>query len=165
MVLMNYILAFVAGFFVKWVDWIEDDRKGEGTIKFPLAIFYGGIIGYLISVASFSEIFLGALLAQVFARKIDNISHVIGFLTSILALFYFGFPAVQLNYLLYFMLLAFLDEQDFIGRFRFLTEYRLFLKIGAVLMLFIGRWDYAIAILLFDLGYVVFTEIRKRFIK
>ncbi len=165
MVLINYLLAFVAGFFVKWVDWIEDDRKGKGVVKFPLAIFYGGIIGYLISTASFSEIFLGALLAQVFARKIDNISHITGFVTSILTLFYFGFPTVQLNYLFYFMLLAFLDEQDFVGRFRFLTEYRLFLKIGAVLMLFIGRWDYAVAILLFDLGYILFTEIRKRFIK
>ena len=161
--MLHYVLAFIAGFFVKWVDWIEDDRKGEGLLKFPLAILYGILIGYLISQASFSEVLLGALIAQVFARKIDNISHVTGFAFSIIALGYFGFPSVHLNYMFYFLILAFLDEQKLMGSYSRITRYRLFLKIGAVATILTGRFDYAIALLIFDAVYLLFTEIRKAF--
>ncbi|NYZ77673.1 hypothetical protein H0O02_05175 [Candidatus Micrarchaeota archaeon] len=162
---VQYALSPVAGFLVKWVDWIEDDKKGKSALKFPIAIAYGLIIGYLISRASFTELFLGAMIAQVFARKIDNIGHVTGIIASVAAIIYFGLPVIALNYFFFFLILAFLDEQDYIGKYRAFTEYRLFLKIGAVLTVLTGRWDYAIAILLFDVGYLLFTEVQKRFIK
>jgi len=161
MIWLQYILAFISGFLVKWVDWIEDDKKGEGYLKFILAITYGLTIGYLISQASFTELFVGAIIAQIFARKIDNISHAIGFIATITAVIYFGVPVLHLSFLFYFIVLAFLDEQEYIGRYRRITEWRLFTKVGAVLLIFIGRYDYAIAILLFDGGYVLFTELRK----
>lgn len=159
--MLHYVLAFISGFFVKWVDWIEDDRKGEGLLKFPLAVVYGLLIGYLISQASFSELFLGALVAQVFARKIDNIGHVTGFIAVIAALLYFGLPAISLNFMFFFLILAFLDEQKYVGRYRRITEWRLFLKTGAIATIILGRYDYAIAVLIFDAGYVLFSEIRK----
>lgn len=161
MIWLQYILAFVSGFLVKWVDWIEDDRKGEGYLKFILAIAYGLIIGYLISQTSFTELFVGAAIAQIFARKIDNISHAVGIVATIAAVLFFGVPVLHLSFLFYFVILAFLDEQEYIGRYRRITEWRLFTKVGAVLLIFIGRYDYAIAILLFDGGYVLFTELRK----
>jgi len=159
--MLQYVLAFIAGFFVKWVDWIEDDRKGRGLLKFPLAIIYGVLIGYLISQASFSELFLGALIAQVFARKIDNIGHVTGFIASMAALVYFGLPSIGIEFMLFFLVLAFLDEQEWPGRLRMLSEWRLFLKTGAIALILIGRYDYAIAILVFDAGYMLFTELRS----
>ena len=73
------VLAFFAGIAVKAVDWIDDEQKGKYIIKWPLAIIYWGLIGLLISQASFSTIFLAALFAQVFARKIDTHTHVLGF--------------------------------------------------------------------------------------
>lgn len=159
--MIHFVLAFLAGFFVKWVDWIEDDKKGKGWLKFPLAIIYGVILGYLISQASFSELFLGALIAQVFARKIDNIAHITGFAAAIIAILYFGLPIIAFSFLFYFLILAFLDEQDYIGRFRMITEWRMFLKVGAIAVILLGRYDYAVAILLFDAGYMLFTELRK----
>ena len=161
--MIYYILTIIAGFFVKWVDWIEDDKKGKGWLKFPIAIIYGVIIGYLISQAAFSELFLGALIAQVFARKIDNIAHVTGFLASIAAMLYFGLPVIAFSFLFYFLILAFLDEQKYAGRFEMITKWRLFLKVGAIAVIILGRYDYAIAILLFDGGYMLFNELRRTF--
>lgn len=161
--MIHFVLAFLAGFFVKWVDWIEDDKKGKGLLKFPLAIIYGVLIGYLISQASFSALFLGGLIAQVFARKIDNIAHVTGFIASMAAMLYFGLPTIALSFLFYFMILAFLDEQNYIGRYKMITQWRLFMKVGSLALILIGRYDYAIAILLFDGGYLLFTELRKIF--
>ena len=163
LVFVQYFLAFVSGFLVKWVDWIEDDRKGEGYFKFILAIAYGLIIGYLISQASFAELFLGAIIAQIFARKIDNISHAVGFLATIVAIIYFGVAGLDLAFVFYFLILAFLDEQEYLGRYRRITEWRLFTKVGAVALILVGRFDYAIAILLFDSGYILFRELRKTF--
>jgi len=161
LVYLHYFLAFVSGFLVKWVDWIEDDRKGDGYLKFILAIAYGLIIGYLISQASFAELFLGAIIAQIFARKIDNISHAIGFVATIAAMIYFGLHTMDLHFIIYFFILAFLDEQQYLGNYRRITEWRLFTKLGAVALILIGRFDYAIAILLFDSGYILFRELRK----
>ena len=76
--LLALVLAFISGFVVKSVDWIDDEKKGRHIIKWPLAIVYGVLIGFLISQASFSTIFLAALFAQVFARKIDTHTHVLG---------------------------------------------------------------------------------------
>ena len=161
--MFNYIIALVAGFFVKWVDWIEDDKKGEGLLKFPLAIIYGMLIGYLISQATFSELFIAALIAQVFARKIDNIGHVTGIFAAIATLLYFGLPSIGLEYFVYFLILAFMDEQKYPGRFELLSKWRMFLKVGAIALILIGRYDFAIAILMFDGGYMLFGEIRRIF--
>ncbi len=161
--LLDYVIAFVSGFFVKWVDWIEDDRKGEGLLKFPLAIIYGMLIGYLISQATFSVLFIAALVAQVFARKIDNISHVTGFFAAILALLYFGLPEIGLEYFVFFLILAFMDEQKYPGRFQLLAKWRMFLKTGAIAVILLGRYDFAVAILMFDGGYMLFGEVRKIF--
>ena len=161
LVYLQYFLAFISGFLVKWVDWIEDDRKGDGYLKFILAVAYGLIIGYLISQASFAELFLGAIIAQIFARKIDNISHAVGFVATIAAMVYFGLHTMDLTFIIYFFVLAFLDEQEYLGSYRRITEWRLFTKVGAVALILIGRFDYAIAILLFDSGYILFTELRK----
>lgn len=161
-VFLPYILAFIAGIFVKWVDWIDDDKKGKNPIKWPLAIAYGIIIGFIISSASFAIMFLAALIAQMFARKVDTRAHFLGFVMVVLSLLYFGLPNIEYAFLVYFLVLAFADEADFIGRLRPLTEYRPFLKIGALLMILLGRFDFLIAILCFDLGYELFVYLTQK---
>lgn len=161
MELVFFALAFLAGFLVKIVDWMDDEKKRPVFFKLPLAFAYGILIGYVISAASFGLLFLGALLAQVLARKIDTISHRFGFLVAILSLLYFGFPGIELISLLYFVILAFLDEEDYIGKLRLLAELRPFLKIGALAMVFFGRLDYFIGIALFDIGYVLFSSVSN----
>jgi len=156
-----FIIAFLAGFLVKVVDWMDDEKKTLVVIKLPLAIAYGVLIGLLISQAIFGLLFLGALLAQILARKIDTLSHRVGFFIAILTIVYFGFPNIEIIPLLYFMILAFLDEEDYIGKWRPLFEYRPFLKVGAFLLFFLGRYDYFLGIIMFDIGYELFSLVSK----
>ncbi len=160
---LPFALAFVAGLLVKIVDWMEDDRKTDPLHKYPLALIYGLMLGYIIGTSSFSMIFLAALIAQVFARKIDTTSHEIGFAAALLSLFVFGFPPIDIPLFAFFLVLAFLDEADFIGRLHPITEYRLILKAGALLLIPFGRWDYFAGIMCFDIGYELFRQaVRKK---
>jgi len=159
--LLPYVLALVAGILVKVVDWLDDDRKSKGPVKYALAIVYGAIIGYLISVAPFSALFLAAVVAQVFARKIDTVAHQLGVLASAIAIAFFGFPALDVPLFAFFLVFAFLDEADYIGRMRPLVEYRPFLKIAALAPAVWRRWDYFAAIIAFDVGYEVYRLLKK----
>ncbi|MFH1222695.1 MAG: hypothetical protein V1492_06460 [Candidatus Micrarchaeota archaeon] len=150
-----FVLAFFAGLLVKWVDWLDDDEKSKSPLKYVLALAYGLLIGYLISTSSFGEAFLGALLAQVFARKVDTKAHMLGFAVAVLALPFFGFPPASLLFIAYFFLLAFMDEDAFGARFSLFEGHRPILELGALLLLLIGRWDYAAGIFLFDIGYLL----------
>ncbi|HSB46479.1 MAG TPA: hypothetical protein VLD37_00580 [Candidatus Bilamarchaeum sp.] len=154
--MMEYILAFVSGVLVKAVDWLDDDAKSRHPVKYALAASYGLFVGLIIGTASFGIIFLSALMAQVFSRKIDTTAHRIGFVVSILSLLYFGFGAIDIPLFSLFLLLAFLDEIDYVGPLRPLTDYRPFLKIGSLAMVMFGRLDYFGGIILFDIGYVLF---------
>lgn len=148
-------LAFLAGIAVKAVDWIDDEQKGKHIVKWPLAVIYGALIGLLISQASFSTIFLAALFAQVFAQKIDTHTHVLGFAVAVLSLVYLGFPSVDIYIFGFFILLAFMDEMSYFGRMHWIMEYRPFLKVGALLLLFMGRIDYFLGIVAFDAAYIL----------
>lgn len=154
--MIEYALAFVSGVLVKAVDWLDDERKSRHPVKFALALAYGICIGYLIGTAPFAILFLSALIAQVFARKIDTAAHWLGFSAAIVSLLYFGFSSIDLPLFFFFLLLAFLDEVDYVGRLRPITDYRLFLKIGALSMLYFGRIDYFAGIMAFDIGYALF---------
>ncbi|MFN7991820.1 MAG: hypothetical protein U0R44_06730 [Candidatus Micrarchaeia archaeon] len=158
---LHFVLAFIAGVLVKLVDDLEDERKTSSALKYPLALAYGLIIGYLIGSSAFSVLFLAALIAQVFARKIDTISHKIGFTVAILSLLAFGFPPLDIPLFAFFLILAFLDEADFLGKLHPITEYRLVLKAGALLMVAFGRWDYFAGIICFDIGYEAVRRLTR----
>ncbi len=157
------IAAFLSGFAVKIVDWIDDERKKKtpDSIRYAIAIIYGLLIGYVIGNATFAMIFLAALIAQVFAKKIDTKAHQLGFLVAAISLFWFGFPELDLPLFVFFAALAFLDEIDFLGKLHPITEYRLLLKIAALVPLAMGRIDYFIGIIAFDLGYLGFQALSK----
>lgn len=157
-----YILAFITGLLVKTVDWLDDDKKSKHPLKYFLAVIYGVLIGYLISVASFSVLFLGAIIAQVFARKVDTVAHRVGFLVVALSLLFLGMPSIDMVLFCYFLVLAFLDEVDYIGKWRPLETYRPILQIGALVLVVFGRWDYFAAVVAFDAGYLLVTAIGKR---
>ncbi len=159
--MIHIAAAFVAGLLVKTVDWLDDERKSKNPLKYILGAVYGIVIGYLIGNASFSLIFLAALIAQVVARKIDTVAHRIGFAASILTAVFFQVPSIDLYVLGYFMVLAFLDEIDYMGKLRPLTRYRPFLKVGALPLVLLGRLDYFIGIMAFDIGYELFNVLKN----
>ena len=159
--MFNYfLLAFISGALVKIVDELSDKRNKLAAYLFGAA--YGIVIGHLISSASFSMLFLGALIAQVVARKIDKGSHMLGFLFAIMATAYFGVPNLEVFPLLVFFALAFLDEQEFKGFLGKITEYRVFLKLGALTFVLFGRVDYLVSVLLFDAAYLVAEKLAER---
>ena len=159
--MIDFGLAFLAGIIVKMVDWLEDDKKSKHKSKYLLAVVYGGLVGYLIANASFGILFLAALIAQVLSKKIDTFSHRLGFLTAFLVTVFYQIPEIDLLVFGYFIVLAFLDEIDCVGMLRPLTEYRPFLKLGPVPFIFLGRPDYFIGIIAFDIGYELFKTLQN----
>src|SRR3989339_843587 len=160
-----YIVAFIAGFLVKITDWIDDDRGGKDIIKYPFAIIYGIGIGYLISTAPFATIFIAALFAQIFARKIDSHTHMLGFFIAMISVLFMGFPQIEILYFVIFLILAFLDEIEFVGRLKWISDHRPFLKLGALPFILIGKWEFFAGIVTFDLGYHFFDWIQHSYIR
>ena len=160
--MLEYLLALMAGFLVKVVDHIEDKsdkKKAKTKLRYPIALTYGIIIGVLISKAPFSTLFLAALLAQVFAGKIDCKCHIMGFSVAILSLLVIGAPSLEISILGFFFVLAMLDEMEWMGKLKFIADYRPFLKLGAFVFLFYGISEYLVGIMLFDIGYLVATKL------
>ncbi len=168
----EFLLAFLSGVLVKIVDNIEDvwlpktrNQKLKtlySRLAWPLAIAYGAIIGYLISQASFSMLFLAALLAQVLAYKIDHEAHLAGFILSIVAALYLGLPQIEYLPFILFLVAAYLDELTLFGIWKTFADYRLFLVITALAFVIIGRIDYLEAILAFDLAYIITEKIFQK---
>jgi len=159
--MLEYLIAFTAGVLVKTVDWMDDTLKSRNPAKYGLAAIYGVLIGYIIGTASFSLIFLAALAAQVFARKVDTAAHRLGFLLAALSLLVFSFPAIDPALFMFFLTLAFLDEADYVGKLRPLVEYRPFLKIGALVPALWGVWDFFFGIIIFDAGYEIVAALTR----
>ena len=157
---LQFFLALLCGIVVKIVDYIDDDLRSKNPIKFVLAIIYGILVGYLIGNASFSLVFLAALIAQALARKIDTRAHQLGFLVAVLSLLAFSFPSLDWPLFVLFVVAAFLDEIEFVGALNLFTKYRLFLILATIISIFdTSKIDYFIAIVLFDLGYVGINSI------
>ncbi|MBI5228426.1 hypothetical protein HY988_07580 [Candidatus Micrarchaeota archaeon] len=162
--LIEYLLAFLAGLAVKITDWLEDERKSNHPIKYVFAILYGVLLGYTISVATFSVLFLAALIAQVFAGKVDKNSHLLGYVVAAVCLFAFGFPAIDIALFGYFLIFAFLDEIEYVGKFEFISTYRPLLPLSAVPFILFGRIDFLIGILIFDIGYFASEPLANSFV-
>ncbi len=159
--MLGYLIAFTAGVLVKTVDWMDDTLRSRNPAKYALAAIYGALIGYIIGTTPFSLIFLAALAAQVFARKVDTAAHRLGFLIAALSLLVFSFPAIDPLLFFFFLALAVLDEADYIGRLRPLVEYRPFLKLGSLVPALWGVWDFFLGIIVFDIGYEIVAALTK----
>ena len=160
--MLVYLLAFISGILVKSVDWLEDEKKSKNPVKFLLALIYGILIGYIIGNATFFLIFLAALVAQILARKIDTSAHRLGFATALVVALFFKIPTINPLIFGYFLVLAFLDEVDFVGKLRPLETYRPILPVGALPLVFLGMPEFFFGILAFDIGYLIFSVFIKK---
>lgn len=157
-----FLLAFLAGVIVKAVDWMDDDAVGNHPAKYPLAILYGCLIGYIIALSPISMLFLAAVAAQVFAKKVDTTAHRIGLAAVMLVVLAIGIPPIDMPLFILFLAAAFLDEVDYVGKLRFITDWRPFLKVAALVYAIWGGWDYFIGIIVFDIGYELFRLISAK---
>ncbi len=162
MLLELLLLAFCAGVIVKAVDWMDDDQPGKHPSKYPLAVLYGVLIGYMISLSPFSVLFLAAVAAQIFATKVDTVAHRVGLAAVLITVLAIGIPSIDIPVFIIFLVAAFLDEIDYVGNLRPLTEWRPFLKLAALAFALVGQYDYFLAVIAFDLGYEFFRYIAMK---
>jgi hypothetical protein len=156
------LLAFCAGLIVKAVDWMDDDQSIPHPAKYPLAVLYGALLGYMIAAAPFAMLFLAAIAAQVFAKKVDTTAHRIGLAATMLIVLAIGIPSMDMALFIFFLVAAFLDEIDYIGSLRPLTEWRPFLKLAGFAFVFLGKPEFFLGIIAFDIGYELFRFIAAK---
>lgn len=154
-----YILAALSGILVKGVDQLEDKYKDGSALKYAAAIMYGILIGYTISFASFSTLWLAALFAQLIAGKINRYSHMLGFSIALLVASVFQVHEFSMVDFALLFLLAFMDEEN---PFEWPSYWRPALKIGAAVYALLGRVDYFIAIIAFDALYLITDFFLRR---
>lgn len=123
----------------------------EGREALPLAS-YGVLLGWLIALAPFGQLFLAATLAQLAAGKIDKRVHQLALLLALLPIILWGAPALDWWFFLFF-LAAYFDER---------LKHRPLLPLAALLTL---NLDYILSIALFDGGYRGTEMILRRLAK
>lgn len=146
-----YAMAALSAVLVKAVDQLEDVLGSRGPCKYALALLYGALIGYAISFASFSTLWLGVLFAQLVAGKIDRPGHMLGFLTALAFAVVLGVKEFAFFDFFVIFIFAALDEMNVFNAP--MREFRLGLKLAAMVFGFFSRWDYFIAIMIFDTAY------------
>ena len=161
--LFNLFLAALAAFFVKITDIQIDDHKKIffDSFKYFSAFAYGLLFGYLIYVdARIGAIILGIILANVFSGKFDHFAHKISLIPLFMIPFTLGLSKINFVVSALFFASALFDEKmhdSFSGKdrlFRFLSEYRLFSWIMAILVSFFSNdYIYIIALVIFDIAY------------
>lgn len=170
-----FVVAFLTGFLTKFTDFIVDSKLK--TIKY-LEFFTGFIYGFLIAwvIVNYpviAPLWFGTVLAMIFTKKIDCLAHYFGIGTMLLFLVVWGIPAVNTIYLLIFSIAALLDEigNDLIykrkvkGILKIFFDLRLTLELTTFIVSSItGLWILWLALLSFDLGYILTNKIFKRYL-
>ena len=177
------IISFLTGISTKLVDLIEDnDLKLFKFDKYLFAIAYGLLIGYIISNYNLiAPLWIGTIFALIVAKKIDTKAHVIGLLSALIFVVFFGLGKINILFLIIFLIAAFLDEilsdiaegkpllKNQFLKFKIKVnknikrtlEMRPLLEISALAVSFIiGDFSVFLAILLFDLGYNLTTRLK-----
>ena len=166
---MNYfilgLLFFMSGFFMKISDDAFDENEDliMATIFGVLCALASGAAAVIDSGAAY--IFIGILVGNLIALKIDGIHHWITLIIFILISLIFGLPDLSLAIVLVCILAALSDEvgHELIANYTenmFLIlffEYRFVMKIVIFLLAlfgFISFWTF-IFFILFELSYVM----------
>lgn len=153
--MIGYIAAILAGAGIKTVDYSEDELKGRGLWKWPLAIVAGLAMGVVLSFSGVAVLFLAIIAAQVFMGKVDKPAHGLAVGVAVAFAFIMGIDLRGMELFLPFFIVAALDEVEFAGILKPMWDYRVWLK-GAALAVGIvsGLWEYFLVLMSFDLAYI-----------
>ena len=174
---MNWVvlilLSFLQGVIVKYVDQIEDLHLDKSKIlRVVLGAFYGVIIFSVIYLFPFmAPLWLGTVLGLLLYGKIDALSHYVGVGVLFLLLIALGIPELSVILFILFTLVNFFEEfLNYIldsGKIKNkivikIVEVRPLLEITAfVVSLITGVWLIWIALLSFDVAYVLIGKVVK----
>ncbi|WP_299524247.1 hypothetical protein [uncultured Methanobrevibacter sp.] len=170
---MNYvilaILFFLSGFFMK----LSDDACDVGNDK-PLAIAFGVLCAIVSAFATISSksaacIFIGILIGNLLAFKVDGSHHIITLILFVVISLVMGIPDLSLVILLICIFSALLDEvgHELISNLtqnKFLNyffEYRFAMKVTIFLLAICGVFNimYFVFFILFEFAYVAAQSI------
>ena len=163
--MLNIILPvsyFLSGFFMKFSDDEYDDNNNT-----LFAIVLGIICGVFVAIATLSSvdachIFLGILIGNLLALKIDGKHHVATLLTFFIILAVFGVPQLNSFLLLIIIFGAWIDEwgndnpKIYNGGFlEYFFDYRCGLKVVILVLAIFGFLSFYsfVYFLLFEFGY------------
>lgn len=161
------ILGCLIGVFMKLTDDISDKNlRLNHLLALPLGIVYGSLMGYLMIVnIDAALIFGGIILGCLVSGKINSNGHYISLAVILAIIFSYGIKISSLV----FMVAAFaafdeMKEMIRISGLDFMFKYRLFLKMGTLILVafdLIGMIGLLI-LLVFDLSYMLTGELVSR---
>lgn len=165
---------FATGFLTKFVDAIVDDGlKVRKAFAYAAGIIYGVLIAYMITAYPLvAPLCIAIVLAVLITKKIDRRPHNIGIAVMFLSLALLGFPKVDPLLLAIFLISGALDEIGndlpdkgrFKGTPRRILRFRIITEMAALLVsLVTGYWIIFLAILSFDIGYLITKKMVERF--
>lgn len=167
-VMILIFLSLLSGSLIKFTDDIEDKNlKRYRNFSIPGGISYGLAMGYLMLIdPDAALLFGGIVLGCLAAGKIDSIGHRFGLSAILIVVFLNGIQISPL--VLVIAILAAVDE--FKDKFRFpkfmeyVFEYRLILKFGILILVFLNLigLNALIALLAFDAAYILTDRIPWR---
>lgn len=161
--MIEYIAAILAGAGIKTVDYIEDEMKGKNLWKWPLAIIAGLAMGAVLSFSSVAILFLAIIAAQVFMGKVDKPAHGLSVGVAVAVPLIMGMELGGMALFVPFFIVAALDEIEFAGVLKPMFEYRLWLKIAALVVgIASGLWEYFLVLMCFDLAYLGAAMLMER---
>ena len=165
MSLFQLVILFFAAFFVKLADEFSDFPEKEDYSGIVFGIIYGLLLGFVMANNSvLATIGLGIILGAFITKKFDSIAHLVGVVTIILTLMWFGNfePVIFITGI--FLLSGFADEKvndffdskkrkvnkiiELIGEYRLITQL-----VGIIIAVILVEPLYWFGILVFDIGY------------
>jgi len=155
---MDYLVVLascaVAGFCAKFSDEIAE-RRIPMKEAVAAALLWGAISGLLSSATPLSSLFFAMAVASILAAKFDHELHLAAL--GIFAAIIFILPVAYFSPWLFsiFLVAALLDEIELpVGGLKLFTDQRLLLPAAALVAgVWTGEWIFALAVIVFDLGY------------
>jgi len=142
------VLAFVAGFFLDFTDWVVDSRRKDYYSTAHVLAFLSAVVGGLL-LAFAPNAVLAIVVANALAGKVDHPIYMGSLLAFAFTALFVPIAPINPLALGLFLLFAFLDEALPLP---FVRAHRPFLK-GAALALLCPFTPDALAVLSFDAGY------------
>lgn len=160
------ILGFLAGSLIKLADDIADRNICHRLFAIPFGFSYGFLMGYLMLIdADASLLFGGIVLGNLITGKINSTGHYFGLAAILTVVFLYG---IKLSLLvLPVAAMAALDELGDVirvPRLKAIFDYRLFLKLGILLLVIMNMLGLNALLLLlaFDSAYIITERINLR---
>ncbi len=165
--LVLLILGFLSGSFIKLTDDIEDKNLTSKRYAIPTGLAYGLSMGYLMLIdTDVALLFGGIVLGNLVTGKINSTGHYFGLGAILTVLFLYGIKIPPI--VLPIAALAAMDEAGDFARipksFELVFEYRLFLKLGVLILVILKilGLNALIVLLAFDAAYILTESITRR---